>query len=129
MQPSTSTVGFSEWRTGAANFVEDGIMSSKTPAMVIKGFPGPGKTEMIRHILENAEGQRIALIVNASRARSRLRLDAPFAKREARPSEIFDGRRTNRAVAVTVGEIFFEQPNSAYAEFGCLPRSVLFFPA
>lgn len=39
-------------------------MSSKTPATVITGFLGAGKTTMIRHILENARGQRIALIIN-----------------------------------------------------------------
>ena len=39
-------------------------MSTKTPTTVITGFLGAGKTTMIRHILENAEGQRIALIIN-----------------------------------------------------------------
>ena len=39
-------------------------MISKTPATVITGFLGAGKTTMIRHILANAEGQRIALIIN-----------------------------------------------------------------
>ena len=36
----------------------------KTPATVITGFLGAGKTTMIRHLLENAGGRRIALIIN-----------------------------------------------------------------
>ncbi len=36
----------------------------KVPATVITGFLGSGKTTMIRHLLENANGRRFALIVN-----------------------------------------------------------------
>ncbi len=36
----------------------------KIPATVITGFLGAGKTTMIRHLLENANGKRIALIIN-----------------------------------------------------------------
>jgi len=36
----------------------------KIPATVITGFLGAGKTTMIRNILENANGRRIALIIN-----------------------------------------------------------------
>jgi len=36
----------------------------KIPATVITGFLGAGKTTLIRHLLENAEGRRIALIIN-----------------------------------------------------------------
>ena len=36
----------------------------KIPATVITGFLGAGKTTLIRHMLENAEGKRIALIIN-----------------------------------------------------------------
>jgi len=36
----------------------------KIPATVITGFLGAGKTTMIRHMLENANGRRIALIIN-----------------------------------------------------------------
>ena len=36
----------------------------KIPATVITGFLGAGKTTMIRNILENAQGRRIALIIN-----------------------------------------------------------------
>ena len=36
----------------------------KIPATVVTGFLGAGKTTLIRHLLENARGRRIALIVN-----------------------------------------------------------------
>ena len=36
----------------------------KIPATVITGFLGAGKTTVIRNILENANGKRIALIIN-----------------------------------------------------------------
>lgn len=36
----------------------------KVPATVITGFLGAGKTTAIRHLLENANGTRIALIIN-----------------------------------------------------------------
>ncbi len=36
----------------------------KIPATVITGFLGAGKTTLIRHLLENAGGKRIALIIN-----------------------------------------------------------------
>ncbi|WP_102961092.1 cobalamin biosynthesis protein CobW [Mangrovicella endophytica] len=39
-------------------------MSEKIPATVITGFLGAGKTTMIRNLLENAGGRRIALIIN-----------------------------------------------------------------
>ena len=37
---------------------------SKVPVTIITGFLGAGKTTMIRHVLENAKGKRLALIVN-----------------------------------------------------------------
>src|SRR3546814_19581780 len=36
----------------------------KIPATVITGFLGAGKTTLIRHLLGNARGRRLALIVN-----------------------------------------------------------------
>ncbi|HVI29049.1 cobalamin biosynthesis protein CobW [Hansschlegelia sp.] len=38
--------------------------SGKIPATVVTGFLGAGKTTLIRHLLANAGGRRIALIVN-----------------------------------------------------------------
>ena len=40
------------------------MQGQKIPATVIPGFLGSGKTTMIRNLLENANGKRIALIIN-----------------------------------------------------------------
>lgn len=40
------------------------MTAQKIPATVVTGFLGSGKTTLIRHLLQNAEGRRIALIVN-----------------------------------------------------------------
>jgi cobalamin biosynthesis protein CobW len=37
---------------------------SKTPCTIITGFLGAGKTTLVRHLLENAEGKRLAVLVN-----------------------------------------------------------------
>ncbi|WP_194097868.1 cobalamin biosynthesis protein CobW [Marivivens aquimaris] len=39
-------------------------MAAKIPATVVTGFLGAGKTTLIRHMLQNANGKRIALIIN-----------------------------------------------------------------
>lgn len=39
-------------------------MAHKIPATIVTGFLGAGKTTLIRHILQNANGKRIALIIN-----------------------------------------------------------------
>ncbi|MGJ8622681.1 MAG: cobalamin biosynthesis protein CobW [Yoonia sp.] len=39
-------------------------MAAKIPATVVTGFLGAGKTTLIRHMLQNAHGKRIALIIN-----------------------------------------------------------------
>ncbi len=38
--------------------------TGKIPATVVTGFLGAGKTTLIRHLIENARGRRLALIVN-----------------------------------------------------------------
>ncbi|MEL6920895.1 MAG: cobalamin biosynthesis protein CobW, partial [Pseudomonadota bacterium] len=40
------------------------MTTAKIPATVITGFLGAGKTTMIRNLLQNAEGRKIALIIN-----------------------------------------------------------------
>ena len=39
-------------------------MLAKTPVTIVTGFLGAGKTTLIRHILANADGRRLALIIN-----------------------------------------------------------------
>ena len=39
-------------------------MAAKIPVTVISGFLGSGKTTLVRHLLENANGRRLAVIVN-----------------------------------------------------------------
>jgi cobalamin biosynthesis protein CobW len=36
----------------------------KLPATIVTGFLGAGKTSLIRHLLQHAEGRRIALVIN-----------------------------------------------------------------
>jgi cobalamin biosynthesis protein CobW len=40
------------------------ISSGKIPTTIITGFLGAGKTTLVRHVLEHANGRRIAVIVN-----------------------------------------------------------------
>ena len=40
------------------------VLAAKIPATIVTGFLGAGKTTMIRHLLENAGGRRLALLVN-----------------------------------------------------------------
>ena len=37
---------------------------SKVPCTVVTGFLGAGKTTLVRHLLENADGRRLAVLVN-----------------------------------------------------------------
>jgi cobalamin biosynthesis protein CobW len=39
-------------------------MAKKIPATVVTGFLGAGKTSLIRHMIENANGRRLAFIIN-----------------------------------------------------------------
>ncbi len=40
------------------------MIQSKVPVTIITGFLGAGKTTLIRHTIENANGRRLALIIN-----------------------------------------------------------------
>jgi len=37
---------------------------AKVPCTIVTGFLGAGKTTLVRHVLENARGRRLAVIVN-----------------------------------------------------------------
>src|SRR6202045_3318697 len=37
---------------------------TRVPCTIVTGFPGAGKTTLIRHVLGNADGRRLAVIVN-----------------------------------------------------------------
>ena len=39
-------------------------MTPKTPVTIITGFLGAGKTTLVRHVIENAGGRRLALVIN-----------------------------------------------------------------
>ncbi len=39
-------------------------MLAKTPVTIVTGFLGAGKTTLIRHLIANAGGRRLALIIN-----------------------------------------------------------------
>jgi len=39
-------------------------MLAKIPVTIITGFLGAGKTTLIRHVLEHAQGRRLALVIN-----------------------------------------------------------------
>ncbi len=39
-------------------------MKPRTPATVITGFLGAGKTTLVRHLIENANGRQLALVIN-----------------------------------------------------------------
>src|SRR5207342_471827 len=38
--------------------------SARVPCTIVTGFLGSGKTTLIRHVLEHAQGRRLALIIN-----------------------------------------------------------------
>jgi cobalamin biosynthesis protein CobW len=40
------------------------MSAAKIPATIVTGFLGAGKTTLIRHVLENARGRRLALVIN-----------------------------------------------------------------
>ncbi|MEA5619246.1 cobalamin biosynthesis protein CobW [Cronbergia sp. UHCC 0137] len=87
-------------------------MTTKIPVTVITGFLGSGKTSLIRHILQNNQGRRIAVLVNEF---GELGIDGELLKScqicpedetaENQETNIFE--LTNGCLCCTVQEEFF----------------------
>ncbi|WP_017654499.1 cobalamin biosynthesis protein CobW [Fortiea contorta] len=82
-------------------------MAGKIPVTVITGFLGSGKTSLIRHLLQNNQGRRIAVLVNEF---GELGIDGELLKScqicpEDGDSNIFE--LTNGCLCCTVQEEFF----------------------
>lgn len=82
-------------------------MAAKIPVTVITGFLGSGKTSLIRHLLQNNQGRRIAVLVNEF---GELGIDGELLKSceicpEDGDSNIFE--LTNGCLCCTVQEEFY----------------------
>ncbi len=82
-------------------------MATKIPVTVITGFLGSGKTSLIRHLLQNNQGRRIAVLVNEF---GELGIDGELLKSceicpEDGETNIFE--LTNGCLCCTVQEEFF----------------------
>jgi cobalamin biosynthesis protein CobW len=84
-------------------------MATKIPVTVITGFLGSGKTSLIRHLLQNNQGRRIAVLVNEF---GELGIDGELLKScqvcpedEENGSNIFE--LTNGCLCCTVQEEFY----------------------
>ncbi|MBD2456833.1 cobalamin biosynthesis protein CobW [Nostoc sp. FACHB-87] len=84
-------------------------MATKIPVTVITGFLGSGKTSLIRHLLQNNQGRRIAVLVNEF---GELGIDGELLKScqicpedETGGSNIFE--LTNGCLCCTVQEEFY----------------------
>lgn len=71
-------------------------MSTKIPVTVITGFLGTGKTTTIRHLLQNNQGRRIAVMVNEF---GEIGIDGELL----RSCQVCDEEETNNIVELTNG--------------------------
>ncbi|AFY47425.1 cobalamin biosynthesis protein CobW [Nostoc sp. PCC 7524] len=84
-------------------------MATKIPVTVITGFLGSGKTSLIRHLLQNNQGRRIAVLVNEF---GELGIDGELLKScQICPEDEEDGNNifelTNGCLCCTVQEEFY----------------------
>ncbi|WP_341647004.1 cobalamin biosynthesis protein CobW [Thauera sp. SDU_THAU2] len=86
-------------------------VQARIPATIVTGFLGSGKTTLLRHILNNAEGRRIAVIVNEF---GELGIDGDILRGcgigcdedgQERPGELFE--LANGCLCCTVQEEFY----------------------
>ncbi|MCV2219347.1 cobalamin biosynthesis protein CobW [Thauera sp. Sel9] len=86
-------------------------VQARIPATIVTGFLGSGKTTLLRHILNNADGRRIAVIVNEF---GELGIDGDILRGcgigcdedgQERPGELFE--LANGCLCCTVQEEFY----------------------
>jgi len=79
---------------------------AKIPTTIVTGFLGSGKTTLLRHLLENADGRRIAVIVNEF---GELGIDGELLRGCGLGCEAEDGviELANGCLCCTVQEEFF----------------------
>ena len=65
---------------------------AKVPCTIVTGFLGAGKTTLVRHVLENADGRRLAFMVSWTRSDA-----GPLV---CAASELPDGARVRRVALV-----------------------------
>ncbi|WP_264482039.1 cobalamin biosynthesis protein CobW [Pseudomonas aeruginosa] len=100
---------------------------AKLPVTIITGFLGAGKTTLLRHMLDNAEGRRIAVIVNEF---GELGIDGEILKQcsigcseEEAQGRVFE--LANGCLCCTVQEEFFPVMRELVARRGDLDQILI----
>ncbi|HBP0534803.1 TPA: cobalamin biosynthesis protein CobW [Pseudomonas aeruginosa] len=113
-----------------ARRVEQGLPMktlAKLPVTIVTGFLGAGKTTLLRHMLDNAEGRRIAVIVNEF---GELGIDGEILKQcsigcseEEAQGRVFE--LANGCLCCTVQEEFFPVMRELVARRGDLDQILI----
>ncbi|WP_434556330.1 cobalamin biosynthesis protein CobW [Pseudomonas aeruginosa] len=100
---------------------------AKLPVTIVTGFLGAGKTTLLRHMLDNAEGRRIAVIVNEF---GELGIDGEILKQcsigcseEEAQGRVFE--LANGCLCCTVQEEFFPVMRELVARSGDLDQILI----